>query len=158
MEASSISLSGSFHLDLWMMSTLRKTWTGLQWLIQRDSFINLMLPPLALKRVIMAIYSKDSDKKSNMLTVGIYTFLYLVWIALFIAILRSLALCLFGWMCLFANGFILMSIKSTFRDKCYNISRNPIGNFIWGILFYPCVLWQLDEQCQILGLPNQRED
>jgi hypothetical protein len=51
-----------------------------------------------------------------------------------------------------------MSIKSTFRER-YNISGNPVGDFISGMFFYPCVLWQPDEQqCQFLGLPNQGED
>lgn len=120
-------------------------------------FVNLLVPTLALKRVVSAMYSKDNEKRSNMLTVGIYTFLYLAWIGLFCAVVKSSALRLFGWTCFFANGFILMSIKSTFRER-YNISGNIIGDFVSGVFFYPCVLWQLEEQCQILGLPNQRED
>jgi hypothetical protein len=89
-------------------------------------FVNLQVPQLALKQIVLAMYSKDSNKKSNMLTVGVYTFLYLVWIALFVAVVRSTALRLFGWTCFFANGFILMSIKSTFSASVTTSAEIPL--------------------------------
>lgn len=120
-------------------------------------FINLFAPFLALKQIVSAMYSKDSEKRSNMMTVGIYTIFFVAWIALFCAVAKSSALRVFGWTCFFANGFILMGIKSTFRER-YNLSGNYVGDFISGVFFYPCVLWQLQEQCEILGLPQEMEE
>jgi len=120
-------------------------------------FVNLLAPPIALYRVLSAMYSKDSEKKSNAVTVVTYTILYLAWIALFASVAKSSSIRVFGWTCFFTNGLMLMSIKSHFRER-YNVSGNTVGDFISSVFAYPCVLWQLEEQCSILGLPQEREE
>jgi CRISPR/Cas system endoribonuclease Cas6 (RAMP superfamily) len=82
MEASSIFLSGSFHGCV-NPERIEKGMDRPSMAQTKGFFVNLLVPPLVLRRIVSAMYSKDSNKKSNMLTVGAYTFLYLVWIALF---------------------------------------------------------------------------
>lgn len=120
-------------------------------------FINVLVPSLALRRVLAALYSKDSKKRSNQVTLFTYTLLFVAWIALFISVIKSAGIKVFGWTCFFANGIILMSIKSTFRER-YQLSGNTVSDFFSSLFFYPCVLWQLEEQSAILGLPEQSED
>jgi hypothetical protein len=120
-------------------------------------FVNMLVPSLALRRVLAALYSKDCEKRGNTITLFTYTLLFVAWIVLFIAVIKSASIRVFGWTCFFANGIILMSIKSTFRER-YKLSGNTIGDFFSSLFFYPCVLWQLEEQSAILGLPKQNED
>ncbi|CAB9506058.1 Glycine betaine/proline/choline [Seminavis robusta] len=125
-----------------------------------EFFKGLFLPFVSLLEIVTTFYSDPSQKISNLLTVGIYTFLHFGWIVLFCATSAYPALRAWGWVCFFMNGCLLTSIKTHYRTT-NSLHGNIVGDFFTSLFFFPQVFAQLIIEVRandfISGAPQETE-
>lgn len=121
----------------------------------------IFVPFVSLYEISTKFYPAASQRRGNLLTVGVYTFLHLAWIVLFICVAKWPALRAWGWCAYFVNGCILTGIKMDYRDR-NDIHGNFVGDFFSSLFFFPQVLAQLIVEIRaedfISGAPEEETE
>mmetsp|Transcript_17004 Transcript_17004/g.28227 ORF Transcript_17004/g.28227 Transcript_17004/m.28227 type:complete len:831 (+) Transcript_17004:68-2560(+) len=118
-------------------------------------FTNLFFPMLAFNRILNKEHPRDP--KSNLALTGLYTFMFMAWIAFFISTVKSHGLMVFGWTAFLINGFVLMATKMQFRAR-HSIRGNLVGDLSTSLFFYPQVMVQLEEEQERLYNGGENDD
>jgi hypothetical protein len=120
----------------------------------------VFVPFVSLYEIVTKFYPAPSQKRGNLLTVGVYTFLHFAWIALFICVAKYPPLRAWGWSAYFVNGCILTGIKMDYRGR-NGVHGNVIGDVFSSVFFFPQVLAQLIVEIRaedfISGAPEETE-
>ena len=113
------------------------------------------LPMIPLYNVLSKMYPRRTFFTS-ILTV-LYAFCFLLWVALFATSVDKEGIKIFAWTGFLLCGVILAMVKKNFRDT-YGVHGATFGDLLSSVFLYPQVLVQLVEQCEIIGLPNDKSD
>lgn len=110
-------------------------------------FMAMFLPFVTLHEVYGMIRSKPAEAKGNLLRTGVYSSLFVLWVALFACMGVSTGLRAFAWAAMMANACILCTLRAEVRAKL-NIEGNIVADFFLSGFLYPQVLCQMVEELQ----------
>jgi hypothetical protein len=114
----------------------------------------VFIPFYSLYEILAVAHPKTPN--SNIATAGLYGFLYLTWISLFITYGPVPGILAFAWTAFFVTGFVLTGIRGEFRAR-YNLRSNILGDWVSSTFIWPQVLMQMREHMINGGEPKDED-